>query len=130
MRQNILIADDEPELVELVRWILSKEGYQVHSAANSLEAINRARELLPDLIVLDLVMPDLDGTSACEILRRLPSTASIPVLMVTGCATQNARFVALNSGVSAYMTKPFTPSQLVSKVHELLAVEYPVASPV
>jgi DNA-binding response OmpR family regulator len=121
MLQKILIVDDEPEFVELVSWVLAKEGYSVQTATSSLEGLNRARQIMPDLILLDLILPELDGTAVSEILRQLPSTASIPILMLSGCATPEARLIAMNAGVNDYLTKPFSPKQLVAKVGEILA---------
>jgi DNA-binding response OmpR family regulator len=120
MQPTVLIVDDEPEFVELVSWVLRKEGFGVESAFDGLEALDKARSALPDVILLDLMLPELDGTAVCEILRQLPSTAKIPILMVTGCATDACKIVALNAGVDEYLVKPCSPRELVSRVNAVL----------
>ncbi len=110
------MVDDEPDIVELVTYNLKAEGYEVYSAANGPEALNRARAVLPDLIVLDLMLPDLDGIAVCEILHRLPSTAPIPVIMLTAWSSELAQGIGLEAGAEDYMTKPFSPRELVLRV--------------
>ncbi len=120
MRRRILVVDDEPDLVELVSFNLKAEGYEVITAANGMEALNQARAALPDLIVLDLMMPELDGLSVCEILRRLPSTAPIPVIMLTAWKSELTRIIGLDTGAEDYITKPFSPRDLVNRVNTAL----------
>src|SRR5215475_1408072 len=120
MAQRILVVDDEPDIVDLVSFNLKAEGYEVITAANGLEALNAARASLPDLIVLDLMLPELDGLSVCEILRRLPSTAPIPVIMLTAWKGELSRIVGLDTGAEDYITKPFSPRDLVSRVNHTL----------
>ena len=117
MAQTILVVDDEPEFLELVSWVLRAEGYDVDVASDGLQAVNKARTTIPSAIILDLMLPELDGTAVCEILRQTPSTSSIPILMVTGCATDACRWVALNAGVNEYVTKPCSPRELVSRIN-------------
>jgi DNA-binding response OmpR family regulator len=120
MTAKILVVDDEPDIVELVAFNLRAEGFEVFSAASGPEALNRARALLPDLIVLDLMLPDLDGVAVCEILHRLPSTAPIPVIMLTAWSSELARVIGLQTGAEDYMTKPFSPRELVLRVRNAL----------
>src|SRR5271165_951188 len=120
MRHKILVVDDEPDMVELVSFNLRAEGYDVVTASNGMEALNQARSVLPDLIVLDLMMPELDGLSVCEILRRLPSTAPIPVIMLTAWKSELTRIIGLDSGAEDYITKPFSPRDLVTRVNNAL----------
>jgi DNA-binding response OmpR family regulator len=120
MRRRILVVDDEPDLVELVSFNLRAEGYEVITAANGVEALDQARAVLPDLIVLDLMMPELDGLSVCEILRRLPSTAPIPVIMLTAWKSELTRIIGLDTGAEDYITKPFSPRDLVTRVKNAL----------
>ena len=120
MRRRILVVDDEPDLVELVSFNLRAEGYEVITAANGMEALNQARASLPDLIVLDLMMPELDGLSVCEILRRLPSTAPIPVIMLTAWKSELTRIIGMDTGAEDYITKPFSPRDLVMRVNNTL----------
>jgi DNA-binding response OmpR family regulator len=117
---KILVVDDEADIVELVAFNLKAEGFEVFSAASGPEALNQARALLPDLIVLDLMLPDLDGVAVCEILHRLPSTALIPVIMLTAWSSQLSRSVGLQSGAEDYMTKPFSPRELVLRIKSAL----------
>ena len=120
MRQKILVVDDEPDIVELVAFNLRAEGYEVVTAASGPQALNQARATLPDLIVLDLMLPELDGLSVCEILHRLPSTAPIPIIMLTAWKSEISRLIGLNVGASDYITKPFSPRDLVASVNRTL----------
>ncbi len=120
MRQKILIVDDEPDIIELLSFNLKAEGYEVITAANGLEALNQARATLPDLIVLDLMLPELDGLAVSEILHRLPSTAPIPVIMLTAWKSEISRVIGLATGAEDYVTKPFSPRDLVTRVNNTL----------
>lgn len=126
MQLKILVVDDERDVIELVGFNLRAAGYKVESAETGLEALNKARSILPDLIILDLMLPELDGTAICEILRKLPSTASIPVLMLTACSSTTAKVVALKAGVDDFITKPFSPNDLVSRVGQVLELRNPL----
>ena len=123
MRQKILVVDDEPDIVELLVFNLKAEGYEVITAANGLEALNQARAALPDLIVLDLMLPELDGLAVCEILHRLPSTAPIPIIILTAWKSEVSRSVGLENGAEDYMTKPFSPRDLVLRVNHTLRAQ-------
>lgn len=120
MQKKILVVDDEPDIVELIAFNLEAEGYAVITATSGLEALNRARAILPDLIVLDLMLPEMDGLAVCEILHRLPSTALIPVIMLTAWKSELSRMIGLQTGAEDYMTKPFSPRDLVVRVNETL----------
>src|SRR4051812_13993057 len=120
MRPRILVVDDEPDIVELVTFNLKAEGYDVVTADNGFKALDQARSLMPDLIVLDLMLPELDGLSVCEILHRRPDTARIPVIMLTAWSSELSRLIGLDAGADAYMTKPFSPRELVSRVNKTL----------
>ena len=120
MRNKILVVDDDAELVELVSFNLKQAGYSVTAAANGMDAIKKARSSPPDLIVLDVMMPELDGFAVCEILRRDPSTASIPIMMLTALSSELGRMAGLGSGASDFITKPFSPRQLIARIEELL----------
>ena len=120
VRQKILIVDDEPDIVELLSFNLKAEGYEVITAASGLEALNQARAVLPDLIVLDLMLPELDGLAVSEILHRLPSTAPIPIIMLTAWKSELSRAIGLANGAEDYVTKPFSPRDLVQRVNRTL----------
>jgi DNA-binding response OmpR family regulator len=123
VQRKILVVDDEPDLVELVAFNLEAEGYQVITATNGMEALNRARAILPDLIVLDLMLPELDGLSVCEILHRLPSTAPIPIIILTAWKSEITRVIGLEAGANEYVTKPFSPRELVLRVNKTLKIQ-------
>lgn len=121
MQRKILVVDDEPDIVELLEFNLKAEGYEVITASNGIEALDRARTALPDLIVLDLMLPELDGMAVSEILHRLPSTALIPVIMLTAWKTEISRMIGLATGADDYITKPFSPRDLVARVKSALS---------
>ena len=112
--------DDEPEAVELVEFNLRQAGYEVASAADGAEALQKARALLPSLIVLDLMLPELDGLEVCKILGRDPASAAIPIIMLTAKAGEIDRVLGLELGADDYLTKPFSPRELVLRVKKLL----------
>ena len=122
MTPKILVVDDEPDMLELISFNLKPEGYNVFTAGSGPEALNQARAILPDLIVLDLMLPDLDGVAVCEILHRLPSTAPIPIIIVTAWSSELARVIGLESGAEDYLTKPFSPRELVLRIKNALRV--------
>ncbi len=99
---------------------LVRAGYQVTTAANGWEAIHAVRANRPDIILLDLMLPDLDGFGVCEILRRDPATALIPIIIVSAWASTDSRNLGLELGALDYITKPFSPQELVERVNHLL----------
>jgi DNA-binding response OmpR family regulator len=120
MRKKILVVDDDAELVELVSFNLKQAGYAIGTASNGVDAIKKARSLEPDLIVLDVMMPELDGFAVCEILRRDASTALIPIMILTALSSELGRMAGLGSGASDFLTKPFSPRLLIARIDELL----------
>ncbi len=121
MAITILAVDDEPDITELARFHLGRAGYEIWTAASgraALELVNRCR---PDLVLLDLMLPDIDGFGLCEILRRDPVLATIPIIILSAWATHEARSLGQDFGVLAYLTKPFEPRELVALVNHLLA---------
>jgi DNA-binding response OmpR family regulator len=120
MKAKILLVDDEKDAIELIQYNLEEAGYQVISAADGLEALRMARGSAPDLIVLDLMLPELDGLEVCKILRRDPATAGIPTIMLTAKASEVDRVLGLEIGADDYITKPFSPRELVLRVKKLL----------
>jgi len=121
VRKKILVVEDDPDLVELLSFNLRGCGFTVSTASDGLDALKKARTILPDLILLDLMLPELDGFGVCEILRREPATASIPIIMVTAMSSQFARLAGLEAGANDYITKPFSPKQLIARVQAFLA---------
>ncbi len=119
-KKRILVVEDETDFLELLRLRFKEEGFAIATATNGVEAVKKARNLLPDLILLDAMLPELDGFAVCEILRKDAATASIPVVMVTGLCGQLTRCAAIESGATDFVTKPTTPDEIVSKVTEML----------
>ena len=120
MRQKILVAENERETLELVGFSLSAEGYDILIAATGLEALKQARAVLPDLIILDSMLPDIDGATVCDILRRLPSTAPTPILLLTAPTEARLPCVGMDRAADKYLGKPFTPTELALTVNEML----------
>jgi two-component system phosphate regulon response regulator PhoB len=120
MTGKILVVDDEPDAVELIRFNLRSAGYEVFTAVDGQEALKKARVALPDLIVLDIMLPEVDGMEVCKILRRDPATASIPIIMLTAKAAEIDRVLGLELGADDYITKPFSPRELVLRVKNTL----------
>ncbi len=98
MRNKILVVDDDPEIVEMLAFNLKKAGFAVGTAVNGVEALKKACSIAPDVILLDLMLPELDGFAVCEVLRRDPVTAGIPIIMVTAWASELARVAGLGGG--------------------------------
>jgi two-component system phosphate regulon response regulator PhoB len=117
---KILVVDDEPDLLELVRVSLVQAGHQVETAASGREALDALRRRRPDLLILDLMLPDISGTELCRRLRSERETASLPVLMLTAKADEVDRVVGFELGADDYVTKPFSPRELALRVAALL----------
>ncbi len=120
MKQKILVVDDEPDAVELIEFNLKSAGFQVTTAADGEEALKKARSVLPALIILDLMLPEVDGLEVCKILRRDQRTSTIPIIMLTAKAAEIDRVLGLELGADDYVTKPFSPRELVLRVKRLL----------
>jgi len=119
-RAKILAVDDEVELADLMQYHLVRAGHEVTLAANGWEAIHSVRASKPDIILLDLMLPDLDGFGVCEILRRDPQTATIPIVIVSAWSSTDSRNLGLELGALDYLTKPFSPHELVERVNRLV----------
>lgn len=117
---KILVVDDEPDALELISFNLKSSGYEVATAADGDAALKKARDLQPALIILDLMLPEVDGLEVCKILRRDPRTATVPILMLTAKAAEVDRVLGLELGADDYVTKPFSPRELVLRVKNLL----------
>jgi two-component system, OmpR family, alkaline phosphatase synthesis response regulator PhoP len=116
----VLIIDDERDLVDLVRYNLEKEGYGVISAADGESGLTLAAERKPDLAVIDLMLPGIDGLEVCRLLRQGASTSMIPVLMLTAKTAESDRIVGLEMGADDYVTKPFSPRELTARIKAIL----------
>lgn len=125
MQATILTVDDERDVLELIRFHLSKAGYEVIQATSGREALEVIRCRSPDLVLLDLMLPDIDGFGVCEILRRQPATATIPIVIVSAWAAPDSQHLGLELGALDYVTKPFSPKTLVERVQRLLDLRPP-----
>ncbi|MEW6160296.1 MAG: response regulator transcription factor [Verrucomicrobiota bacterium] len=119
-RQKILVVDDEPDVVDLLRVNLEGAGFEVLEAADGSTALRKAQDKLPNLIILDLMLPVRDGFEICKELRAHPDTRSIPVLMLTAKASEIDRVLGFEFGADDYVTKPFSPRELILRVKALL----------
>ena len=121
MQKKILIADDSPEVLKLLKTRLRKEGYQVLSAENGRDALAMATLHLPDVIVLDIMMPHMDGTEVSRRLRQDPATRSIPLIYLTALKGTDDRTFDIPDGPEMIMGKPFDAIELIKKINELAA---------
>lgn len=115
-RENILIVEDEKDILELIKYSLGKEGYQVTGLTSGEEALKAARLIKPDLIVLDLMLPGLDGLEICKILKNDSRTGHIPIIMLTAKGEDSDIVAGLEVGADDYVTKPFSPKVLIARI--------------
>jgi DNA-binding response OmpR family regulator len=116
-RRRILVVDDEERMVRFIRLNLEHDGFQVSEAFNGKQAVQRLRDVNPDLILLDVMMPDLDGFEVLEMIREI---SNVPVIMLTAKGEEDDRVRGLEKGADDYVTKPFSPRELVSRVRAVL----------
>lgn len=117
---KILLVDDEPDIVEIISYSLKNANYDVYSASNGLEAIKVAKSIKPDLIILDVMMPEMDGIEACEIIREDQVVGKTLITFLSARGEDYSQIAALNAGADDYITKPIKPKVLLSKVKSLL----------
>ena len=117
---KILLVDDEPDILEIVGYNLSNEGYKVITAENGVAAIKKAKKHKPQLIILDVMMPEMDGIEACEQIRKIPELSSTIITFLTARAEDYSQVAGFDAGADDYITKPIKPKLLVSKVKALL----------
>ena len=119
--KRILCIEDEPEMIDLIKLILGRRGYDVHGATGGIEGARLVRELLPDLVLLDLMMPDMDGWEVYQQMKADPSTRNIPVIVVTAKAQNIDKVLGLHiAKVDDYIAKPFGPQELLDSVEKIL----------
>jgi DNA-binding response OmpR family regulator len=117
MAGTILVVDDEKNIIQLARLYLDKEGFRVEAAYDGAQALEKAKALRPDLVILDIMMPEMDGIAVCTELRR---TSNVPIIMLTARGDEVDRVVGLELGADDYVTKPFNPRELVARVKAVL----------
>src|SRR6185436_2956186 len=118
--ERILVVEDERDVAELIAYNLAKEGYEVTTAASGTEALRLTREVAPDLVLLDIMVPQLNGWEVCRRLRQDPETGGIPVIMVTGRVEEGDKVLGFEMGADDYVTKPFSPRELVARVRAVM----------
>ena len=119
-KEHILVVEDEDDIQELVRYNLSKEGYRVAQALSGEEGLKAARSSSPDLIVLDLMLPGLDGLEICRMLKADPKTSHTPIVMLTAKGEESDVVTGLELGADDYITKPFSPKVLIARLRAVL----------
>ena len=119
-RERILVVDDEPDILSVIVYQLSREGYRISTAASGRAAIDSAIQETPDLVVLDLMLPELNGFDVLAQLRQHEKTSAVPVILLTARTEEQERLLRFDSGADDYVTKPFSPKELVARVKVLL----------
>jgi DNA-binding response OmpR family regulator len=122
MRPTVLSVDDEEDVTALIRFHLTRAGCDVRTAGTGRAALEAIGDARPDLLILDLMLPDIDGFGVCEILRRRPATATIPIIILSAWSSPDSRHLGIDLGALDYLTKPFSPRELVTRVQRLLAL--------
>ena len=120
VKQKILIVDDEPDILELIAYNLNKEGYLYITASNGLDAIQMAKKHLPDLILLDIMMPKLDGIETCRQLRAMPEFKNTYMVFLTARSEEYSEISGFNVGADDYIAKPIKPRALISRINAIL----------
>ncbi len=120
MASRVLIVEDEPDISDLLAFHLGREGYQVVRSRNGADALQQVRARPPDLVLLDLMLPGMDGLEVCRRLRRDPSTAALPIVMLTAKGEEIERVLGLELGADDYIVKPFSPKEVVARVRAVL----------
>ena len=126
MSSRVLIVEDEPDIRELVVHHLKRDGYQVSAASSGEEALRQVQAGPPDLVLLDLMMPAMDGLEVCRRLRQDPATAMLPIVMLTAKGDEVDRVLGLEIGADDYIVKPFSPKELLARVRAVLRRSRPV----
>ncbi|MEO6489320.1 MAG: response regulator transcription factor [Ferruginibacter sp.] len=116
---KILIADDEPDILEIIEFNLQEQGYEVTTAKNGDEAFEKAKKMLPDLVILDIMMPGKNGIEVCNLLRMMPAFKETLIVFLTALSDESSEIKGLETGADDYLTKPISPKVLVSKINAL-----------
>jgi DNA-binding response OmpR family regulator len=118
--ERVLVIDDEQDVAELIRYNLAKEGYDVRVARNGTDGLSQAKESRPSLILLDIMVPQLNGWEVCRRLKRDPDTRDVPVIMVTGRVEEGDKVLGFEMGADDYVTKPFSPRELLARMRAVM----------
>jgi two-component system alkaline phosphatase synthesis response regulator PhoP len=121
-KAKILVVDDEVNITQILEFSIGAEGYEVITASNGEEAVEKARREQPDLIILDIMMPRIDGYEACRILKSNPLTKNIPVVLLTAKGRDIDKRLGYEVGATDYIIKPFSPNKLIERIQELLTM--------
>ena len=119
-KQTILVVDDEQDLLDLIEYNLRKEGFQVLKAENGQDAIHIAKEMKPDLVLLDIMMPQMDGIEVCDRMREDPDLKKIPIIFLTARSDEKTEVEGLNKGADDFITKPISTTKLISRIKAVL----------
>jgi two-component system, OmpR family, phosphate regulon response regulator PhoB len=128
MKPNVLVVEDDAALAELLRYTLERDGFAVHHTADGEDALLMAQEITPDVVILDWMVPSLSGIEVCRRLRRINTTASVPILMLTARTEESDRIRGLETGADDYITKPFSPRELSARIKAILRRVRPALS--
>ena len=120
MKEKILIVDDEKDIAKMLDYNLQKEGFKTIVAYDGEEALDKVTANHPDLVILDLMLPGLDGLEVCKILKKEPKTSNIPIIMLTAKSQETDKIVGLELGADDYVTKPFSPKELLARIKAVL----------
>ena len=120
LSQHILVVEDEPDTAELLEFHLENAGYKVSITEDGYQALKKIQKLKPDLLILDLMIPEIDGFEVCRLIRKDPATESLPVMMCTAKSDETSKIQGLDFGADDYVTKPFSPREVVLRVKNLL----------
>ncbi|OQX85499.1 MAG: hypothetical protein B6D63_02120 [Candidatus Latescibacteria bacterium 4484_7] len=122
-KAKILVVDDEVNITQILEFSIGAEGFEVITASDGEEAIDKARKEQPDLIILDIMMPRIDGYEACRILKANPITKNIPVVLLTAKGRDVDKRLGYEVGATDYIIKPFSPNKLIERINELLSLK-------
>ena len=120
MGKKILLADDEPDILFTVKKRLQKNGFEVETAENGTQALEKVKVFLPDIVILDVMMPEINGYDVCRTLRSQPETQHLPVIMLTAKAQKFDKFWGEEMGATVYLTKPFDDKKLIETITDVL----------
>src|SRR5215510_4634281 len=126
---EVLVVEDEPDIRDLVVLHLTRDGFRCRTAATGLEALQALKSSLPDLVILDLMLPEMGGLEVCRRLRQEPRVAAVPIIMLTAKTDEVDRVLGLEMGADDYVAKPFSPKELVARVRAVLRRTRPADAP-